>query len=221
MSAAMVPPQAIGYIWDTVHRPGNTQMRPSALATLLVAIAATPALAQMSPPPHPLGTLPPGPMVPMHMAQTAPATAPAPAMPARPPAGAPIARPGNDIGTGQSLPLSNNAGNILPSDTTTTYAARLPNPDIGENASPRAFVEAARAALAAGRTGEAQEAMERAETRLLIRSVRPSQANMPSREPVIQQITEARRALGQGDRAGALARLDAALNNPELGQPTR
>lgn len=188
-------------------------MRPFALATLLVTVAATPALAQMSPPPHPLGTLPAGQAAPMPKTQTAPAAATAPQ--------SPIARPGNDIGTGQSLPVSNNAGNIGPADTSTPYAARLPSPDIGENASPRAFVEAARTALAAGRTGEAQEAMERAETRLLIRSVRPSQANNPSREPVIQQLTEARHALGQGDRAGAMAKLTAALNNPELGQQAK
>jgi hypothetical protein len=135
--------------------------------------------------------------------------------------GAPIARPGNDIRTGQSLPLSNNAGNIGPADTTTPYAARLPNPGVGENADPRAYLEAARSSLAAGRTGEAQEAMERAETRLLIRSVRPSQASMPSQEPVVQQITEARQALGMGDRSGAMAKLDAALSNPELGQPSK
>lgn len=182
-------------------------MRPFALAAVLTAIAA-PAMAQMSPPPHPLGTLP---------AQTR-ATQTQVAQPA--PA-APVARPGNDIGTGQSLPLSDNAGNILPSDTTHPYAARLPTPGIGENASPRDFVEAARNALAAGRTGEAQEAMERAETRLLIRSVRPSQANTPSQEPVIRQLAEARDALGRGDRAGAMAKLAAALDNPELAQPAR
>jgi hypothetical protein len=212
MSAAMVLPQPIGYICRMVHRSGNTQMRPFALATLLVTVAVTPALAQMSPPPQPLGTLPAGRVT---IAQTAPS------QPAAAPMTAPIARPGNDIGTGQSLPLSNNAGNIGPSDTTTPYAARLPSPGVGENADPRAFLEAARSALAAGRTGEAQEAMERAETRLLIRSVRPSQAGTPSHEPVIQQITEARHALGQGDRAGAIAKLTDALNNPELGQPTK
>ena len=184
-------------------------MRPLAVSTLLLAIAATPAMAQMSPPPQALGTMPAA-MQPMHTAQAAPA-----------PMGAPIARPGNDIGTGQSLPLSSNAGNIGPSDTKTPYAARLPSPDVGDNAAPRAFLEAARSSLAAGRTGEAQEAMERAETRLLIRSVRPSQANMPSQEPVVQQITEARQALGMGDRSGAMAKLDAALNNPELAQPTK
>jgi hypothetical protein len=177
-------------------------MRPLALSTLLLAFAATPALAQMSPPPQALGSMP------AQMTQSAP-----------PPMGAPIARPGNEIGTGQSLPLSNNAGNIGPSDTTTPYAARLPNPGIGDNADPRAYLEAARNALAAGRTGEAQEAMERAETRLLIRSVRPSQANTPSQEPAVQQISEARQALGMGDRSGAMAKLNAALNNPELSQP--
>lgn len=185
-------------------------MRPLAVSTLLLAIAATPAMAQMSPSPHALGTMPAAMQpTPMHTAQTQPAPAPM---------DAPISRPGNEIGTGQSLPLSDKAGNIGPTDTTTPYAARLPNPGIGDNADPRAYLEAARNALAAGRTGEAQEAMERAETRLLIRSVRPSRANMPSHEPVVQQITEARQALGMGDRAGAMSKLNAALNNPELAQ---
>ncbi len=34
------------------------------------------------------------------------------------------ARPGNEIGTGQSLPRSNNAGNIGPQDTQSSIAGR-------------------------------------------------------------------------------------------------
>lgn len=183
-------------------------MRTIRLSAMLVALTAAPAMAQMSPPPHPLGTVP---------ATAAPAAAPAPA----PVDTTPFVRPGNVIGTGMSLPLSDKAGNIGPSDTKTQYAARLPDPGVGENAAPRAFLEAARTALAAGRTGEAQEALERAETRLLIRSVKPSQANMPIHEPVVQQISEARHALGQGDRAGALDKIAAALANPELAAPVK
>jgi hypothetical protein len=183
----MVPPCRAAYIKGMDNSSRNRPMRPIAVSTLLLALAAAPAMAQMT----------------------------------AAPAGAPIARPGNDIGTGQSLPLSDKAGNIGPADTTTPYAARLPTPDVGDNAGPRAFLEAARTSLAAGRTGEAQEAMERAETRLLIRSVRPSQASMPSQEPAVQQISEARQALGMGDRSGAMAKIDAALNNPEMAAPVK
>lgn len=201
-------------------------MRPIPRSPLLLALAAgplllapalvSPAAAQMSPPPHPLGTLPAGAPAPAPTAPSYARPAPAPANP-----NAPIARPGNDIGTGQSLPLSDKAGNIGPGDTRHEYAARLPSPDVNDNAAPRAFLEAARNALASGQTGLAQEALERAETRLLIRSVKPSQANIPSGEPVIRQIAEARHALGNGDRAGCLDKINAALANPELAQRTR
>jgi len=131
---------------------------------------------------------------------------------------APAARPGNDIGTGQSLPLSSTAGNIVPGDTQNLVAGRLPVPTIDENAPPAAFIEGARQALAAGRTGEAQEAIERAESRALDRSVKPSQASDPSRQPLVQQLRDARMALGAGDKLRTMEILAAALNNPEAKQ---
>jgi hypothetical protein len=129
---------------------------------------------------------------------------------------APVARPGNDIGTGQSLPLSSTAGNIVPGQG--LVAARLPVPAIDENAPPAAFIEAARRALAAGRTGEAQEAIERAESRALDRSVAPSQASNPSQQPLVQQLHDARMALGAGNKPRTMEILAAALNNPEAKQ---
>ena len=125
------------------------------------------------------------------------------------------ARPGNIPGTGQSLPLSNNASNIGAGDTRSLIAPRLPNPDVGESAPPRVYLEAARRALAANRTGEAQEAMERAETRTLDRSVRPSRAGDASAQPLVRQIAEARAALSTGDRARAIQIIEAAMGNPE------
>ena len=38
------------------------------------------------------------------------------------------ARPGNDIGTGSSLPMSNRSSNISPGDTTSVIAPNLPSP---------------------------------------------------------------------------------------------
>jgi alkylation response protein AidB-like acyl-CoA dehydrogenase len=123
-----------------------------------------------------------------------------------PPSGA---RPGNEIGTGQSLPLSSNASNI--SGATSLIAPRLPEPPISEDAPPSAFLDVARRALAAGRTGEAQEALERAESRALIRDVSPSRAGIASEQPLVRVITSARMALGSGDRAESIRLIESAL----------
>lgn len=174
------------------------------------ALTAIPAAAQPYPPPTytPPGALPPPPG----------ALPPPVARPMTPPPGALYKRPENEIGTGQSLPLSNQSSNITPGDTRSTIAPRLPSPVISENAPPAAFLQAARAALAAGQTGAAQEALERAETRTLDRAVRPSRANAPSCQPLVSQIAEARGALSTGDRARAIQIIDAALRNPEAGR---
>ena len=113
------------------------------------------------------------------------------------------ARPGNVIGTGQSLPLSTKASNATAGDTTSVIAPRLPTPEVGDDAAPRAFLEAAQRALTLGRSGEAQEALERAESRYLDRSVAPSRAGMPSEQPAVALVGEARRALAAGDRPRA------------------
>ena len=121
------------------------------------------------------------------------------------------ARPGNEIGTGQSLPYSDKAGNIGPQDTRSTIAPNLPAPDVGEDAPSRAYLRAARTALLKGRTGEAQQALEMAETRALDRSVPLFQTNTPSRSPLVETIHKALTALGAGDRAGAAQYIDQAL----------
>jgi hypothetical protein len=92
-----------------------------------------------------------------------------------------------------------------------TIATPEPVPPVDENAPPQAFLQAARQSLAAGRTGEAMEAMERAETRALDRSVRPSRANIPDTQPFITLVAAARAALDAHDRATALAKIDEAL----------
>jgi hypothetical protein len=108
-------------------------------------------------------------------------------------------------------PTSDHASNIIASDTASTIAPALPAPDLGPGATPEAFLHAARSALATGRTGEAQQAMEMAETRLLDRSTPLFQTNDPSQNPLIHQIGEARRALGNGDRAQSMELLDQAI----------
>jgi hypothetical protein len=120
------------------------------------------------------------------------------------------ARAGNDIGTGMSLPTSDQAGNITPQDTASPIAARLPDPPVDDNAAIHDYLLAARNALAAGRSGEAQEALERAETRALDRSVPLFQTSTPSRDPVVERITRVLQLIGDGDRLEAMRLLEQA-----------
>jgi hypothetical protein len=56
------------------------------------------------------------------------------------------ARPGNVIGTGSSLPRSDNANNITPGGTHSDIAPNLPSPPIGENATSRDYLASAHVA---------------------------------------------------------------------------
>lgn len=94
---------------------------------------------------------------------------------------------------------------------------KLPAPVLAEDAPPAAFLAAARNAIAANRLPEAQEALERAESRALDRSVRPSAARQPSGQPLVRQIAAARQALSGGDRARAVQLIDSALRAPAAG----
>ncbi|HEY7581301.1 MAG TPA: hypothetical protein VH855_27205 [Acetobacteraceae bacterium] len=124
------------------------------------------------------------------------------------------ARPGNEIGTGASLPLSDRSSNIGPGDTRSSIAPNLPSPPVGENAPVHAYLQAARSALIGGRTGEAQQALEMAETRALDRSVPLFQTSTPSGSPLVDQIGQARQALGARDRGRAVQIIDAILAHP-------
>lgn len=121
------------------------------------------------------------------------------------------ARVGHEPGVGPSFPLSPHASNTGAGDVRSTIAPTLPEPDVGENATPQQLLLAARASISAGRTGQAQEAMERAQTRLLDRATPLFQTDRPSAHPAVAQISTALRALGAGDRAGAIRAIDAAV----------
>jgi len=196
-------------------------------ATALAIGVVSSALAQTGPAP----AYPPAPAAPPPAYPPAPnALPPAALPPAAPPPGAPIpsyvppttavppganpetgARPGNEIGTGMSMPMGTNASNINQQDTRSQIAPNLPSPDLGPNASPVDYLRAAQNALAAGRTGEAQQALEQAETRLLDRSVPYGQTNAPSANPAISRITQALQALAAGDRAQCMQFIQAAI----------
>jgi len=73
------------------------------------------------------------------------------------------------------------------------------------------MLNAAISALQAGRTGEAQEALEQAETQALDRSVPQSEGTMPITDPLVTRISQARWALGTKNIPRALIAANAAL----------
>jgi hypothetical protein len=121
------------------------------------------------------------------------------------------ARPGHEPGVGDSLPRSDKASNIEWSDTRSVIAPTLPASAVGNDATTRDYLQTARASLVAGRTGQAQQALEMAETRVLSRSVPPGQVNAPSNSQLVSQIRDARRALGDNNSAHAIQIIDVAL----------
>ena len=162
-------------------------MRSLALSfTVLAGLAGAPVLAQTAVPVTPQG-VPPG---------------------ADPTTGA---RPGNEIGTGMSLPMGTQASNIGPSDTRSLIAPNLPSPSIGPNANAADYLRAAQSSLQAGRTGEAQQALEMAQTRLLDRSVPMGQTNNPSDNPAVTQTSQALKALAAHDLVQAMQSIQAAI----------
>jgi hypothetical protein len=102
-----------------------------------------------------------------------------------------------------------------------TPAIRLPDPGVGDDAPPSAFIGAARTAIALNRLGEAMEAIERAESRLLVRNVRPSLAGTPSDQALVVQLRAARAALARGARADLLAGVAADPGLDAAPEPSR
>jgi hypothetical protein len=125
------------------------------------------------------------------------------------------ARPGNEIGTGKSLPFSDKASNITPENTRSVIAPNLPAPPVGHPATPLDYLVAARIALNEGHTGEAQEALERAETRALDRSLPLREADQPIIDPLVAKIREARYALADNDIPRALQLVTSASQTAE------
>jgi len=115
--------------------------------------------------------------------------------------------------------VSTRSSNTTPYDTRSQIAPRLPTPAVGADTRPWRYLENARRALAAGHTGEAQEALERAETRLLNSTPTGGAPEMPG--GLIHDVGDARRALGLHDTASALRILDGILARlpPETGAP--
>ena len=123
------------------------------------------------------------------------------------------ARPGHQIGVGNSLPRSDKASNIVPADTWSDIAPTLPQSAIGENGGSRRYLKSARTSLVGGRTGQAQQSLEMAETRALDRSVPEGQTAVANNSQFVSHIRDARHALGRGDRQQAIQFIDLALAN--------
>jgi hypothetical protein len=151
--------------------------------------------------------------IPLAMAQTAPQSSTATGM--QTDTGA---RPGNDIGTRSSLPLSSQASNITAADTKSTIAPTPPEPAVAPGAGVSALLTAANQSIASGQTGTADEALEQAETQILQRSVPQTATDYTSGDPVVAQIGQARQALGNHDNAAATQTINQILasNAPEL-----
>ncbi len=124
----------------------------------------------------------------------------------------PDIRPGHEPGVGDSFPASGKASNITAADTRSPIAPRLPSPAGGEDATPANFLADAQKALDSRQSGRAQEALERAETAMLQRSVPADEAATPDQSPGVTQIRMARDALAKGDVAGAKRAISAAMS---------
>ena len=115
-------------------------------------------------------------------------------------------------GSGESGPASSQASNIDSADTHSAIAPHLPKPMVGENAGPDGYLKAADRALAAHKTGAAQQALEMAETRLLDRSTEAGSASQPDQNPRIAAVTAARKSLAAKDWQGARKSIQEAMN---------
>jgi hypothetical protein len=132
------------------------------------------------------------------------------------PAAPSATRSGQAVAAGASSPQSDKASNNGPAGTKPTIAPTPPSPilaspALGNDAMSRDYLRAARAALVAGNTGEAQQSLEMAETRALGRPVVLGQANTPNASLYIARIADARSALGKGDSRYAISLIDVAL----------
>ncbi len=107
--------------------------------------------------------------------------------------------------------LMQDAGSLLGGAASQSgLAGKLPIPQV-PNDSALSYLKAARNALAGGKKGLAQEALERAESRLLTRDVAPSQAGSAISDPSVGEISKALQALASGQNSTAIQILDALI----------
>ena len=112
---------------------------------------------------------------------------------------------------GAGSPFSNRASNIEGSGTHAEIAPRLPSPEAAGDDAHDLLVAADRA-LSRKQSGAAQEALERAETRVLTRSSDAALANRPDTQLLARAISDARLALGKNDVPRARAIIEHVLS---------
>jgi WXXGXW repeat (2 copies) len=124
-------------------------------------------------------------------------------------------------GVAQAQPVTRPASNITPPDTRLVMAPAAPVLPVPSDDPPSAFLSlsTARRAAAVGRTGEAREALERAETRLLDRDLPTAAASVPDNQQAVLAISAARRALAVHERQAAITAIDDAIAAAGRSQP--
>ena len=105
-------------------------------------------------------------------------------------------------------PQTTGARSFEPNDPYSAIAPQTPLPPVRENDRLHAFLEAAWSAVDRGQSEEAQDALERAETRLLDRAVAMNSAQKPDDRHAVLDIGVARQVLTARDRPGALRAID-------------
>jgi len=120
--------------------------------------------------------------------------------------------PGKEESRREPREFSTQASNILPADTQSVIAPALPTPAAADDISPERLLRDARNALEHRQTGLAQEALERAETRILNWTMPEGATNAPIHSRVVKVLAHARHALGRNDITGAQAAVAQALN---------
>jgi len=101
-------------------------------------------------------------------------------------------------------PVSRQATNLNAQTTRSVISPSLPAPPVGANGDATQFLQAAQAALSRNQTGEAQQALENAETFILNRSVPQGAVNNPDGSPAVHNINAALQALAANDRARSM-----------------
>ncbi len=86
------------------------------------------------------------------------------------------------------------------------------------NDGPEDFLKAAKQDVQHRRGAAAEQALEKAETRLLDRSTLASEANQPDSSPAVQAISQAIAAVGKRDWQTARQQIDTALQQAQMAQ---
>jgi len=115
-------------------------------------------------------------------------------------------------------PMVRHPTNLNPRTTRSEISPSLPSPGLGPNATATEYLAVADSALSRNHTGEAQAALEDAETYLLNRSVPQGMVNQPDQSPAVQTISNALQALASGDRAQARQLVQQAMQQAQQAQ---